>query len=117
MKIMNKIDKIQEQGDRIESPKRIPTHPGEVLKEEIESRSISQKRYSELTGVSYTMLNEILNGKRPVTTDFALLVEASLGINPQMLINMQTRYNMALSRKNKTFSERLEYIRKICAVL
>jgi addiction module HigA family antidote len=96
---------------------RIPTHPGEVLKEELESRGISQKRYSELTGVSYTMLNEILNGKRPVTTDFALLVEASLGINPQMLINMQTRYNMALSRKSKTFSERLESIRKICAVL
>ncbi len=96
---------------------RIPTHPGEVLKEELESRGISQKRYSELTGVSYTMLNEILNGKRPVTTDFALLVEASLGINPQLLINMQTRYNMALSRKNKMFSERLEYIRKICAVL
>jgi plasmid maintenance system antidote protein VapI len=63
------------------------------------------------------MLNEILNGKRPLTTDVALLVEASLGINPQMLINMQTRYNMALSRRSKTFSERLDSIRKICAVL
>lgn len=100
-----------------ESTKRIPTHPGEVLKEELESRGISQKRYSELTGVSYTMLNEILNGKRPVTTDFALLVEASLGINPQLLINMQTRYNMALSKRSKSFSERLEDIRKVCAVL
>lgn len=96
---------------------RIPTHPGKVLKEELESRNISQKRYSELTGVSYTMLNEILNGKRPVTTDFALLVEASFGINPQMLINMQTRYNMAVSQRSKPLSERLEYIRKICAVL
>ena len=42
--------------------KRLPTHPGDVLKEELESRGISQKYYSELTGVSYTMLNEILNG-------------------------------------------------------
>ena len=66
--------------------KRLPTHPGDVLKEELESRGISQKYYSELIGVSYTMLNEILNGKRPVTTDFALIVEASLGINPEMLI-------------------------------
>lgn len=96
---------------------RIPTHPGEVIKEELESRNISQKHYSELTGISYTMLNEILNGKRPVTTDFALMVEASLGINPQLLINMQTRYNMAISRRSKKLSERLEYIRKICAVL
>jgi antitoxin HigA-1 len=101
----------------MEDIKRLPTHPGEVLKEELESRGISQKRYSELTGISYTMLNEILNGKRPLTTDVALLVEASLGINPQMLINMQTRYNMALSRRSKTFSERLDSIRKICAVL
>jgi addiction module HigA family antidote len=96
---------------------RIPTHPGEVLKEELETRGISQKRYSELTGVSYTMLNEILNGKRPVTTDFALLVEASLDINPQMLINMQTRYNIAASKKSKSFSERLEYIKKTSAIL
>lgn len=96
---------------------RIPTHPGEVLKEELESRNISQKHFSELTGIPYTMLNEILNCKRPVTTDFALLVEASLGINPQMLINMQTRYNMVISKRSKTFSERLENIRKICAVL
>ena len=101
----------------MEDIKRLPTHPGAVLKEELESRGISQKRYSELTGISYTMLNEILNGKRPLTTDVALLVEASLGINPQMLINMQTRYNMALSRRSKTFSERLDSIRKICAVL
>ena len=97
--------------------KRLPTHPGDVLKEELESRGISQKYYSELTGVSYTMLNEILNGKRPVTTDFALLVEASLGVNPEMLINMQTRYNMALSYKNNKLSERIDHIRKICAML
>ena len=50
--------------------KRLPTHPGDVLKEELESRGISQKYYSELIGVSYTMLNEILNGKRPVTLPY-----------------------------------------------
>lgn len=50
--------------------KRLPTHPGDVLKEELESRKISQKKFSEILGISYTMLNEILNGKRPVTSDF-----------------------------------------------
>ncbi len=95
----------------------IPTHPGDVLKEELESRGISQKRFAEQTGVSYTMLNEILNGKRPVSTDFALIIEATLGINPQLLINMQARYNMAVSQKNKSFMQRLENLRKIAAVL
>ena len=40
-----------------------PTHPGEILKEEIEYRGISQKKLAEQIGISYTMLNEILNAK------------------------------------------------------
>ena len=40
-----------------------PTHPGEVIKEEIEYRGISQKVLSQQMGVSYSLLNEILNGK------------------------------------------------------
>ena len=41
---------------------RIPTHPGDVLKEELESRHISQRKFAELINVPYTQLNEILNG-------------------------------------------------------
>ena len=63
------------------------------------------------------MLNEILNGKRPVTSDFALMVEASLKINPELLINMQTRYNMAVAREKDTLANRLKEIRKMCASL
>ncbi len=96
---------------------RIPTHPGDVIKEELEYRGISQKKFSELTGGSYTMLNEILNGKRPVTSDFALIVEAALGVSPQLLINMQAHYNMAVSMNRTTFSSRLDHIRKACAAV
>ena len=35
-----------------------PTHPGEVLKDEIEFRGISQKKLAKEMGVSYTVLNE-----------------------------------------------------------
>ena len=97
--------------------KRIPTHPGDVLKEELECRKISQKKFSEGLGVSYTMLNEILNGKRPITSDFALMVEAALNINAELLANMQTRYNMAVARKESTLNNRLHEIRKMCASL
>lgn len=99
----------------MESIKRLPTHPGDVLKEELEARGISQKSFAEGTGVPYTMLNEILNGKRPVTSDFALLVEAALGISPELLINMQTRYNMAQARLKPAMTERLQQVRKVCA--
>ncbi len=97
--------------------KRLPTHPGDVLKEELESRKISQKKFAEVLGISYTMLNEILNGKRPVTSDFALMVEAALSINAELLVNMQTRYNMAFAREETALAERLREIRKLCATL
>lgn len=96
---------------------RITTHPGDVLKEELEARGISQKKFSELLNVPYTQLNEILNGKRPVTTDFALMMEAALGINPELLINMQSRYNMSVARQKKPLLAKLTAIRRACAAV
>ena len=37
-----------------------PTHPGEILKEEIEYRGISQRKLAERMGIGYSVLNEIL---------------------------------------------------------
>ena len=38
-------------------------HPGELIKDEIDSRNITQKQLAEKMNVSYTVLNEVLNGK------------------------------------------------------
>ena len=96
---------------------RKPTHPGEILKEELESRGISQKQFAQLLNMPYTQLNEILNAKRPVSTDFALMVEAALGINPELLINMQNRFNMVIARQKPSLLEKLNQIRKSCAAV
>ncbi|MBW8323709.1 MAG: HigA family addiction module antidote protein [Prolixibacteraceae bacterium] len=94
-----------------------PTHPGEILKDEIEYRGISQRKLAAKIGVSHTLLNEILNAKRPVNTEFALLIEAALGVDPDTLVNMQTRYNMQIARADKTLTERFNQIRKLSAIL
>lgn len=94
-----------------------PYHPGELLKEELECRHLSQKSLALKLGLSYTMLNEILNGKRTVTTDFALLMEAALGVSADLLLRMQMSYNVDIAHKNKSFAERLEQVRKACAIL
>lgn len=94
-----------------------PTHPGEVIKEEIEYRGISQKLLSEQMGISYSMLNEILNSKRPVTETIALCFEAALGVEAEMLVNMQIRYNMQIVRNDARLKARLSEIRKVVAVL
>jgi addiction module HigA family antidote len=89
-----------------------PTHPGELLKEEIEYRGISQKKFAAQIGVQYTVLNEILNCKRPVNVQFAMLVEAALGIDAELWVKMQTRYNMLTAKRDKSFADRLAQIRK-----
>jgi addiction module HigA family antidote len=93
-----------------------PTHPGEVLKDEVKYRGISQRKLASEMGVPYTQLNEVLNAKRPLNTEFALLIEAVLDLPAEPLLKMQTRYNMLTVKRDKTFSKRLAKIRKIAAV-
>ena len=45
------------------------------------------------------------------------MMEAALGINPELLINMQTRYNMSVARQKKTLIDRLADIKKVCAAV
>lgn len=94
-----------------------PYHPGELVKDELQCRNIKQKDFAEKFGLSYSALNEILNAKRPITTEFALLLEAALGINADLLVRMQTDYNMQMARKNDSLTEKLNKIRKIAAIL
>ncbi|MCM1452598.1 MAG: HigA family addiction module antitoxin [Clostridium sp.] len=93
-----------------------PTHPGEILKEEIEYRKISQRKLAADIGMSHTALNEILNGKRQVTTTTAYLIEAALDVPAAVLLKMQMRYNMQTAQSDKSFMDRLASIRKIAAV-
>ena len=66
-----------------------PIHPGELLKEETEERKLSQRRLAEQMGISYKVLNDILNCRRPITTQTAMLFEAALGISASLLMRMQ----------------------------
>ena len=94
-----------------------PIHPGEILKDEIEYRGISQRKLAAQMGISPTLLNEILNGKRAVSAEYALLFEAALGIDAEPLIKLQVDYNIQVAKSGKSFLERLANIRKIAAVL
>ncbi len=93
-----------------------PTHPGEILKDEIEARGISQRKLASEMGITYSVLNEILNARRPMTEKTALLFEAALGIDADPLMRLQVKYNMQTARKDTTFLERLARVRKIAAM-
>jgi addiction module HigA family antidote len=94
-----------------------PVHPGELLKDELEYRHLSQKTMAKQLGLPYTVLNEILNAKRPITTTTAMLFEAALGISASLLVGMQTDYSLQVATQDKTLALRLAEIRKMVAIL
>ena len=92
-------------------------HPGELLKEEVDERKLSQRKLAEQMGVSYKVLNDILNCRRPVTTQTAMLFEAALGISASLLMRLQLDYNMQQVASDPSFMERLKKVRKYAAML
>lgn len=94
-----------------------PTHPGAILKDEIESRGISQRQLAKDMGLAYSVVNEILNERRPLTEKTALLFEAALGVNPEPLLRLQLRYNMQETRHDSSFLEKLSRVKRVAAIL
>ena len=94
-----------------------PYHPGELLKEELECRHISQRSLAKQLGVPYTAFNEVLNGKRPVSSDLALLLEALLEVSAGLLVRMQTDYNLQTAAQDKTLAKRIAKIKQMAAML
>ena len=92
-------------------------HPGEYIKDEILSRGITQRQLAEKIGMQPSILNEIINGKRSVNIEFALLLEAALGIDADIWIRLQNLYNKQKARMNPDFMSRLSKVTRIDSVL
>ena len=92
------------------------THPGEGIKDELEFRGISQRRLASEIGVPASQLNEVLNAKRPLSAEMALLIEQALGLDAAPLLTLQMEYNLQSAKRNKSFLERLKEIPRIAAV-
>jgi addiction module HigA family antidote len=73
-------------------------HPGQLIKEEIEYRKISQRELSKLTGVSTNIINEVLKGKRNCTSQFVIKLEDALKINAKVLLRLQMDYDIAATK-------------------
>ena len=95
----------------------VPIHPGEMLKDELQARGMSQRKFAGIIGMPYTAFNEIINGKRPITTDTALKIEAATGISAAIWLGLQTDYNMQTARRDYRLSILLDNIRKSVAAL
>ena len=93
------------------------THPGEVIKDELVFRGISQRRLAAEIGVPASQLNEVLNAKRPLSAEMALLIGQALDLDAEPLLSLQMKYNLLSAKRNKSFFEHLKKIPRIAAVL
>lgn len=93
------------------------THPGEVIKDELEFRGISQRRLASEIGIPASQLNEVLNAKRPLSAEMALLIGQALDLDAAPLLSLQMKYNLQSAKNNKSFFNHLKKISKIAAVL
>ena len=81
---------------------RIPTHPGEILLEEfLNPLGVTQKQFADHIGVPIQRVNEIVRGKRGVSSETAWLFAEALGTTPEFWMNLQSLHDLALSRPKK----------------
>ena len=70
--------------------KRRPTHPGEILREDVlPAAGLTQGELARLLGVSRRTISEILHERRPVTTDMAHRLARAFGTSPEMWLGLQ----------------------------
>jgi addiction module HigA family antidote len=78
---------------------RIPTHPGRILLEEfLTPLGITQVEFAEHLGIPVQRVNEIVNGKRGITSATAWLFSEALETTPEFWLNLQINRDLALSR-------------------
>jgi antitoxin HigA-1 len=74
---------------------RPPTSPGEILLEEfLKPKGITQTALAEKMGVPLQRVNTLVNGKRAVTAETAILLSEILGTSPEFWLNLQMQRDL-----------------------
>ena len=74
---------------------RPPIHPGEILLEEfINPYGMSQSEVARRIGLSRKHVNEIVNSKKPITTDTAIRLSRLFGTSPELWLNGQLAWDL-----------------------
>ena len=70
------------------------THPGELIRDELKERGMTQKQLAAAMDIKPSVLSETVNGKRSISVNMALALERVLGIPADIWMNMQSQYDL-----------------------
>ena len=86
------------------------THPGEVLRDELEARKMSQNKLAKKANLTKSQVSQIISGERNITPVIAIKIEHALGIDGEFWVNIQNRYNRLKSlRELPRLRKKLEF--------
>lgn len=78
-----------------------PMHPGVVLNEiYMTEMGLNQTQLAEKCKCSHRKINEIINGKRSISPEFAIVLERVLGTTAEMWVRIQADYDLWIARKD-----------------
>jgi addiction module HigA family antidote len=84
---------------------RPPTHPGEVLLEEfLNPKGMTQASLAAKLGLPIQRINTIVNKKRGVTPETALLLAKVFETSAEFWMNLQTKYDLWTAARRMTGS-------------
>jgi addiction module HigA family antidote len=76
-------------------PHTIAIHPGDVLKDELQERDITQSALARHIGVLPRTINEICRRKRGISAELAVKLSLALGSTPQFWLNLQKNWELS----------------------
>ena len=71
------------------------SHPGRLLKRELEARGVSANRLALAIGVSSGRVTDVLNGRRSITADTAVRLGLYFGNGASFWADLQSQYDIA----------------------
>ena len=91
----------------LRDPKRKPTHPGELLREEVlPALKMTQTEFAKRLGVSRLSVSELLLEKRALSPDMAIRVGRLTNTTPESWLRMQEALNLwELERQPKRYED------------
>ncbi len=79
----------------LRDPKRKPTHPGELLREDVlPALKMSQSELAKRLGVSRLSVSELLLEKRAMSPDMAVRIGRLTNTTPDSWLRMQTAIDL-----------------------
>ena len=80
-------------------PMKNPSHPGKLIKADIDELGLSIVEAAKGLGISRQQLHGVIAGRAGVTPEMAIRLEKALGSNADTWLRMQMNYDLAQIRR------------------